>query len=320
MPCTPKVIGGGNGELRRWKVRKADLPPPLSPLPVERPREQAEDAAAFCVVSQRGLESARLLAAGGRHRTPAALAARCRAALAPAAPAGPLPPGAFDWCLLAAHAGLLFRIAPGASCALGPLDAPTRGRAGAAPRARRATPPPVAAPSVRDDDGGGDRAADGPAQETDARMAAMYGALLEKGDAGARVVAAVLDHSSFATTVENLFALSFLVRDQQVAVSDAQGGLVAVAVGRGVPPAVAAARAPDGDPGAPPRQFVLAYTMEDWEAWKRAVGEGECLMAGAEVGGDVGAPSPPPPPPSRSRPRHESPPPDARKRARRRGG
>jgi hypothetical protein len=253
-----------------------------------------------------------MLAAGGESRTPSALLLRVVAALGPsappdaptqaAAPTLPLRPGDLDWGVLASAAAAAFRTATGASCALGPLDVAPRGRAVGARAGRdRGTPPPLVAPAVRDVGGGEGEddaaaaaaAAAGPAQETDARMVALYTELLAAGDAGLRVVAAVLDHERFATTVENLFALSFLVRDGIVALADAPDGWRAIAVGRGVAPAVAAARAEAagleavaGGGAAPTRQLVLAFDADDWQAWKTAVPPAECVMARhGELGG-----------------------------------
>ena len=106
---------------------------------VQRPREHAEDAEAFGVIAQRGLESSRLLAAGGKFRTPRALAARLKAAFGVAVPSAAAAAGpstgnaaaasaattnaaAIDWDPLARLAASLFRFAPGLSCALEPGD------------------------------------------------------------------------------------------------------------------------------------------------------------------------------------------------------
>ena len=233
-----------------------------------------------------------MLAAGGEGRTPRALLARVAAALGPATTphraAGPPPlptlrPGDLDWGPLATAAASAFRVAVGASCGLGPIDVPRRARAAPARRAPRDTPPPLAAPAVREVGAGAPSpppGADGPAQETDARMVALYRELLAAGDAGARVITAILDHSSFATTVENLFALSFLIRDGRVALGDSAGGFTAHAVGGGVAAADAAARlaAARVDGSGATRQLVLAYNQDDWEDWCAAVDEADCIM------------------------------------------
>jgi len=301
---------------------------------VQRPREHAEDAEAFGVIAQRGLESSRLLAAGGKSRTPRALAARLKAAFglsaAPAAGGGGgsscannASNAGIDWNPLARLASSLFRVAPGLSCALGPLDAPRKKAIARAQYRRQATPPPVAAPTVRGGGGGGgddqngvgvgEGQEDGPAQETDRRMEAMLAELVSAARRAAnaanaanansssssssgsvRAIEAILDHSSFATTVENLFALSFLIRDGFVALTDSSDGYRVKAVKKSSSAKRENANNHDNAPSSPGggagdnpnqkqqqkqhRQLVLAYSPADFEEWKRAVNPRDCLM------------------------------------------
>jgi hypothetical protein len=67
-------------------------------------------------------------------------------------------------------------------------------------------------------------------QETDRSVLVMWDCLQRAGGA-ARFVPLVLNHDSFAQTVENIFTLSFLVRG-----SDASGGRTASPAAQAQPP------------------------------------------------------------------------------------
>ncbi len=64
--------------------------------------------------------------------------------------------------------------------------------------------------------------ADGTKQETDANMEIMFGKL--RSAKSIALDALVLNRSSFSQTVENLFSLSFLVKDGRAAVNYASDG------------------------------------------------------------------------------------------------
>ncbi len=248
---------------------------------VKRPREQAVDAEVFALVAESGLEHVRRLACGGRARAPADLARRLRARYAggggDALGADGAPdPSAFDWAALGRGLAAWFAPAPAFHPMLGPLDAAPRTKRVVAQRRRREPLGEAARPEEV-----GDLAAE-ERQETDRAMEAMYRALRARpaAPAGADGAASsggaapllelVMNHASFAQTVENLFTLSFLVKEGRVALEEG-------ADGRGV--RVVARGRPAGGRAEPlPVQFVVALDFGEWARWRAAVCPEDCVM------------------------------------------
>lgn len=80
----------------------------------------------------------------------------------------------------------------------------------------------------------------------------------------------VCNHDSFAQTVENMFTLSFLVRDQKAYLfTDTDKGMMVAGVSKNKP-------APQQG-NEQQLQFVFSFTMEDWGVMKRVVREQDCL-------------------------------------------
>ena len=110
-------------------------------------------------------------------------------------------------------------------------------------------------------------------QETDRNMEEMWKILSGSEMAKCPVAELVLDHHSFSQTIENLFTLSFLVRDQKAYLfTDTEQGMMVSGVSKSRP-------APLGDkrPDEQQLQFVLNLSMDDWEIMKRVVQERDCL-------------------------------------------
>jgi hypothetical protein len=98
--------------------------------------------------------------------------------------------------------------------------------------------------------------ADGTKQETDANMEIMFGKL--RSAKSIALDALVLNRSSFSQTVENLFSLSFLVKDGRAAVNYASDGTHLI-VPRNAPTAV------DRERGVTNAQFVFRFDFESWK-------------------------------------------------------
>ncbi|KAG0565479.1 hypothetical protein M758_8G189000 [Ceratodon purpureus] len=117
-----------------------------------------------------------------------------------------------QWGELGLEAIGFMREAPGVCTMLGPMDIEPKVRQAQAPRAKRARPTETArAEEVRDQ---GEAAAK---SETDANMEIMFNIL--RRHRPARLDALVLNRHSFSQTVENIFSLSFLVKDGRAAIT-----------------------------------------------------------------------------------------------------
>lgn len=120
-------------------------------------------------------------------------------------------------------------------------------------------------------------------QETDKNMEVMWNILRQKEreNKPVHLLELVMNHASFSQTVENLFTLSFLVKDNKVELKHSDQGVM-----------VSVARRPDQKQstadGGPPVvkekedkervQFVVSVNYDEWEIWKRVVHVDKVLM------------------------------------------
>ncbi|KAL6527767.1 hypothetical protein OROMI_029578 [Orobanche minor] len=87
----------------------------------------------------------------------------------------------------------------------------------------------------------------------------------------------MLNRNSFARTVENLFALSFLIKDGRVRIDFDESGSQIVVPSNGP----SAEEIKSGD--AKNHQFIFRFDFDDWKLMKTLVPEGEELMPQRDV-------------------------------------
>ncbi|KAJ9513751.1 hypothetical protein QJQ45_015502 [Haematococcus lacustris] len=232
---------------------------------VEQPREQKQDAELFSQLTHIGCQGIRRLATTqpGRSSTDfiVALKGQYARGLEPQTAAMDNPE-AFDWAAMAASAVKFMRQAPGMNCMLGPMSVQAKVRKMPTQRVKKQVGVLVRPDVV-------ERIDQGDKQETDQNMEEMWNIL--KKVSSCPVPELVCNPFSFSQTIENLFTLSFLVRDQRVKlVHDAEAGLLAVRVDkpRSAPKAAGEEQA----------QFVLDLTIKDWEMMCTIVKQQDCQM------------------------------------------
>ncbi|KAH9557939.1 hypothetical protein CY35_07G111600 [Sphagnum magellanicum] len=128
-----------------------------------------------------------------------------------------------NWGLLGLQACGIICEVPGLHTMLGPMDIEPKTRKVLAPRKARVKPSQCTRPEEVKDQNEMDAKA-----ETDANMETMFGIL--RNVKCARLDALVLNRRSFSQTVENIFSLSFLVKDGRIAITYDEDGTHLVVV------------------------------------------------------------------------------------------
>jgi len=209
---------------------------------------------------------------------------------------GNLDPDEFSWdklCRNVYDAGL-FAPVHVSEHLLGPLDISAREKKARPAAEKAARPPPdVVGEEINPDAVTGD-VHESDKQETDLIMQSMHDVLQERQGAGltTRYLDLVMNRRSFAQFVENVFALSFLIKDTIVGVRPSEDGWLVELVER-------AARRREKEGAAEARQLCLSYNMGDWEELARHCREE--LMPHRDAPGDGGGAGPSRPPAKRRR-------------------
>eukprot|EP00897_Mesotaenium_endlicherianum_P003830 jgi/Mesen1/3475/ME000195S02623 len=170
----------------------------------------------------------------------------------------------FDWDTFSMDAAEYLTAASGVATMLGPMDLQAKNKKSYT-RRKRERPTETVVPEELQD-----KAASGEKKETDTNMEVIYGLL--RRQRAVPFTALVLNRESFAQTVENIFSLSFLIRDGLAAFShDGKGDALQVEI----------KKKPTQEQrggGVRNAQFALRIDYSDWEELKKMVPAGGELM------------------------------------------
>ncbi len=196
-------------------------------------------------------------------------------------------PHAFKWGELGrSQFSAWFRPAPGTTHMLGPMDAAPPPKRTVVRQKKRKV---VVGEGVRPDllEEGDILDGDAASKETDKNMETMWKILGEQPQAKAFMIELCLNHDSFSQTVENIFSLSFLVRDGKVCLQKHPEGIVVT-----IAPQSSQKKQKDGQKSSKERlQFVMSLSMREWNQWRKAVSRENTLMPLRMEGGDAPGPS-----------------------------
>lgn len=235
---------------------------------VQRPREQAVDSEIFASLADAGMSMAKKLAHGGQGHTAKDFLRRLKEAHA--AGDDPQEDGrdnidAMGWTAVGHAVATMYRPAVGVCCMLGPLTSQAKQRKVIVCHKKAPT-----AAVVRPDEVQEVEEAD--KQETDRNMEEIWLLLKKKGGPIPLLELVMNPHPDlsigFGQTVENLFGLSFLVRDSKACLykdADAKIMVKVVPQNKG---------APEGDR----EQFMIAQDFATWQRWRSHVEPTDCLM------------------------------------------
>uniref|UniRef100_A0A061R5V0 Non-structural maintenance of chromosomes element 4 n=1 Tax=Tetraselmis sp. GSL018 TaxID=582737 RepID=A0A061R5V0_9CHLO len=236
---------------------------------VKKPREQAVDSSLFLELAS----SANRIASGlvqnnDRTVTPLTFVKKLRLQFAP----GDEPPEMvesqphlFNWERLGESFSKLFHCVPGVATMNGPMDTQPKQRK----TVQRSRKRPLGK-CINPDEVNNEAITEQEKQETDRIMKEMWGRM--SWEQPVLLTRLVLNHQSFSQTVENLFSLSFLVKDQVAKLLPTPEGIAVLRTKR--------ASAVDFSSGsAENMQFVIPLDMHLWRDLCRRVDPGTCVMS-----------------------------------------
>lgn len=229
---------------------------------VQRPREQIADAEALLDITTTLVKSVRSQSSEGI--TPGDFVT---ALLKKFGQQGGLDsePASLRWADIGFSASHVFQAVPGCRTMLGPMDTEVKQRkVSVVNRKRTAKPTENTRPEELAD------SSEGAKTDTDRNVSVVFDILRKKKSV--RLENLVLNRHSFAQTVENVFALSFLVKDGRVAINIDDNGHHIV-YPRNAPAASAIA---SGEVSY--SHFVFRFDYRDWKLMREVVADGEELM------------------------------------------
>ena len=247
---------------------------------VSRPREQAVDSELFSDLSDLGATKAAKLLRKSQALTPEDFLAAVKMAFLPGVSddqddGDVLTAGGrqqVDWDACCEFAAAYFPEGPRPTCMLGPMDITRKVRSTVQRVSRKPVGPvvnPVAVECIED----GDR------REVDRHMQEMIGAVRKagsRGQSGIPFPELVLNHRSFSQTVENIFTLCFLLKDNRLdVVLDKEMGMIVSAKQQRHSDQE---RRHEKNKKEEAYQFVGAIDYESWEAMKLCVRPEDCCM------------------------------------------
>ncbi|KXZ45502.1 hypothetical protein GPECTOR_54g244 [Gonium pectorale] len=159
-------------------------------------------------------------------------------------------------------------------CLLGPMDAKPKERKVAGPRQKRQALGELERPEEHKEE------AEENKQDTDRNMEIMWEIIQAQKEPLVRFIELVLNPNCFSQTVENMFTLSFLVRDNRVQVLSTEKGLCI----RALDP-----KKPENSGKGQQTQFVVALHTDDWHKMRQKVAPERCLMPHRQQEDGIGA-------------------------------
>ncbi|CAJ1908972.1 unnamed protein product [Sphenostylis stenocarpa] len=232
---------------------------------ITKPREQVADAKALLEITKSLVMSVRTTANGGI--TPSDFVThilkKFGGQVGPSNSTEDCSRNSVAWNDIGVAASHVFRAGYGCCTMMGPMDAKIKQRK-VINRRKRVTPTELARPEELCGGSGEERT------ETDKHMLTMFNIL--RVNKVVKLENLVLNRNSFGQTVENLFALSFLVRDGRAEIKVNEAGWQLVAP-RNAP---ASNSVRSGDVAF--SHFVFRFDFNDWKLMVRTVEVGEELM------------------------------------------